>query len=89
MEQITLDVPEDLAQRIKQQSHDLIEILALGLRQEERIQFALQEYRDDRASIGHAACLAGLTVQEMVEHAVKHGMEPHWNERILREESKL
>ncbi len=87
MEHITVEVPEDLAQRLKQQSHDLIEILTLGLRQEERIQFALQEYQENRASIGHAAYLAGVTVQEMIDHASKHGVEPHWDEKMIREES--
>jgi len=86
MEQIVLQVPEDLAQRLRQQSHNVLDILALGLRQEERIEFALQEYRERRASIGHAAYLAGLTVQEMIEHAVLHGIEPHWDEKMVREE---
>jgi predicted HTH domain antitoxin len=86
MEQITLQVPEDLARRLRQQSHNLEEILALGLRQEERIQFALQEYRDGRASIGHAAYLAGLTVEEVIEHAVLHGIQPHSDEKMVREE---
>ena len=87
MEHITLEVPEDIAQRLKQHPLDLIEILTLGLRQEERIRFALQEYQANRASIGHAAYLAGLTVQEMIEQAVKHGVEPHSDERMIREES--
>jgi predicted HTH domain antitoxin len=86
MEQLVLQVPEDLAQRLRQQSHNVLDILALGLQQEERIEFALQEYRENRASIGHAAYLAGLTVQEMIEHAVLHGVEPHWNEKMIREE---
>lgn len=86
MEHITLEIPEDLAQRLKQHSLDLIEILTLGLREEERIQLALQEYREGRASIGHAAYLAGLTVQEMIEHAVRSGVEPHWDEKMSREE---
>ena len=86
MEPITLQIPEDLARRLRQQSHDATQILALGLRQEERIEFALQEYQGGRASIGHAAYLAGLTVQELIEEAIKHKIEPHWDEQMLHEE---
>lgn len=86
MEQITLQVPEDLARQLKQHSRDLVKILTRGLRQEERIQFALREYQEGRASIGHAAYLAGLTVEEMIEEAVRHGVEPHWDEKMIHEE---
>ncbi len=86
MERITVEISDALAQELKRYSRDLNELLLLGLRQDARIQFALREYQAGRASIGHAAYLAGLTVQEIVEQAVKHGVKPHWDWDMIRQE---
>lgn len=86
MERVTLEIPDELVQELNQHVQDLSEILTLGLRQQMRIRFALREYQEGRASIGHAAFLAGLTVQEMIEQAVRRGVEPHWDEEMIRKE---
>jgi predicted HTH domain antitoxin len=52
---------------------------------EDQIEFALREYLAKRASIGRAAELAGLSVQEIIEQVVKRGIEPHWDEQVIRE----
>jgi predicted HTH domain antitoxin len=53
---------------------------------EGQIEFALSEYQAKRASIGHAAELAGLSVREIIEEAVKRRIKPHWDEQTIREE---
>jgi predicted HTH domain antitoxin len=86
MTRIVVEVPDNLAQELKRCRCDLAEILVLGLRQERRIKSALLEYQENRASIGRAAELAGLSLHEIIEQAVKHGVEPHWDEKMIREE---
>ncbi len=87
MEQVILQVNDTLSRELKQHRDDIEEILTLGLQQQARIRHALREYQEGRASIGHAAFLAGLTVQEIIQHAVKHGVKPqHWDEEMIRDE---
>lgn len=86
MEHITIKVPEDLRQRLKGKRRQVPELLRLGLEQLERIESALELYRQNQASIGRAARIAGLTVEEMILEAAKRGVEPHWNEKMIRQE---
>ncbi len=86
MERITISLPNELVQRLKRNRRQLPEILRLGLQQQERIRIALELYQDNQASIGRAARIAGLTVMEMMEEAAKRGVEPHWDEEMIRQE---
>ncbi len=86
MERLVIQVPSDLVQQLKRKRRMIPQYLRLGMRQEERIQYALRLYQKRQASIGHAARIAGLTVMEMMEEAAQRGVKPNWSEKMLRQE---
>jgi predicted HTH domain antitoxin len=86
MESMTIRIPNDLIQQLKRNRRRVPEFLRLGIHQDARIDYALELYKQNQASIGRAARLAGLTVMEMIEEAAKRGVEPHWNKKMIREE---
>jgi|GEM_PF-1205846 len=86
MERITIQIPSDLAPQLKRERRRVPELLRLGMQQDARIEYALQLYQKSQASIGRAARIAGMTVIEIMEEAAKRGVEPHWNEKMLRQE---
>jgi predicted HTH domain antitoxin len=86
MERIVIQVPNDIVQQQKRKRRKVPEYLRLGMRQDERIQYALEVYQKRQASIGRAARIAGLTVMEMMEEAARRGVKPNWNDTLLREE---
>ncbi len=86
MERMTIQVPNDLVQQLKRKRRKVPAFLRLGMRQDERIEYALELYQKRQASIGRAARVAGLTVMEMMEEAARRRVEPHWDDKMLRQE---
>ena len=82
---MTIQIPDEFAQELQQYKDRLREILLLGLTQL-RVQEALMLYGRGLVSIGRAAELAGLPIDEMTRHAREAGVHPRFSEEMVKEE---
>jgi hypothetical protein len=73
--QISIPVPEDLAEQLPADPQDRQQVLVWGLR-EWKIQKALQAYRRGEGSLAYAAQQAGISLREMIPLAYAHGLIP-------------
>jgi predicted HTH domain antitoxin len=85
MQQITLQIPDELADALRIDQARLPELVLLGLAQL-KIQEALLLYKRGLVSFGRAAELAGVSRRELIRHARANGIGPRWDEQMLREE---
>ena len=73
--QISIPVPEELAEQLPTDPQDRQQVLVWGLR-EWKIQKALQAYRRGEGSLAYAAQQAGISLREMIPLAYAHGLVP-------------
>lgn len=86
MTNLTVPVPDRLAQELTSASQDFIaEMIELGLRTR-RIEQALAQYARGHMTLGAAAQLAGVSDGDMARHAYARGLEPRFSADTLTEE---
>jgi len=85
MSRITIDIPERLSEHLKEYGGDITELLAIGLK-EVKIQQALALFKQGNTSLWRAAGLAGVSLREMIAHAVAQGLKPKIDEKMKEEE---
>jgi predicted HTH domain antitoxin len=85
MEKLTLEIPDEISERLQPHRDKLQELILLGL-QQLKIQEALLLYSRGLVSFGRAAELAGLVEKEMIRQARAAGIQPHWSEEMAQEE---
>ena len=86
MTNLTVQVPDRLAQELTSASQDFIaEMIELGLRTR-RIEQALAHYARGHMTLGAAAQLAGVPEGDMARHAYARGLEPRFSAETLTEE---
>ncbi len=83
---LTLTVDRSLAEELGAASQELlIELLRRGLR-DLKIERALDHYAAEALSFGAAAREAGVSQAELARYAYARGMEPPYDEQMIREE---
>jgi predicted HTH domain antitoxin len=85
MQQMVLEVPDELAQKLGPYQDRLKEVMLLGLLQL-KTQEALLLYGRGLVSFARAAELAGLSRSDMARQARAFGVKPRWSEQMVQEE---
>ena len=86
MTNLTVQVPDQLAQELTSAGQDFIaEMIELGLRTR-RIEQALTQYAQGHMTLGAAAQLAGVPEGDMARQAYARGLEPRYSAATLTEE---
>ncbi len=92
-EVISTRVPEQLAKDLKEIEEEekadratVIRKLLANAIQQWKIQKALRLYREGKVTLWRAARLAGITLREMMELAVKEGIRFQYTEKDLEED---
>lgn len=75
MTEISISVPDELADQLPVEPAERQAVLALGLK-EWRIRRALAGYARGEGSLAHAAQQAGVSLREMIPLAYAHGLTP-------------
>lgn len=81
--------------RIRKEVYDFVKVLAKegqgdlssavrDLIDKGRVHLAIEEYKTERASLGRAARLAGLSVSEMIDILSEYGIESNLDEEDYR-----
>jgi predicted HTH domain antitoxin len=87
MATITIAVSDDLSAQLEPYHDNLDELLRIGLR-EVKMGQSLTLFRQGNLSLWKAARLAGVSLREMSQYAVTHGIRANVDEETLREELK-
>jgi predicted HTH domain antitoxin len=85
MKTITIRLPDTLVKELPEEESSLVEILKLGVKQL-KIEKALERYKKGGMSLARVAELAGISIREMIPLAYAHGLEPRYDEAILKSE---
>ena len=85
METLTLQVPESLLSDLEPYRDNLESVLKAGLRQI-KLENALVLLKHGDVSLWKAARLAGISLREMTQQAVAHGLRPTLDSETLDEE---
>ena len=85
MRQVTLTIPDDLSVQLEPYRDNLDDLLRIGLR-EVKVEQGLALFKEGRISLWKAARLSGVSLREMVQCAVAHGLKPMVDEETIREE---
>lgn len=85
MQRLTLDLPESLIDELGPYRDNLDSLLMAGLRQV-KLESALALYKQGDISLWKAARLAGVSLREMTQQAVAHGLRPKADEETMAEE---
>ncbi|MBW1701665.1 MAG: UPF0175 family protein [Deltaproteobacteria bacterium] len=85
MEEILIKIPNELSKDLAVFEGNLVELLALGLRQV-KIQQSLALFREGGISLWKAARLAGVSLREMTQYAVSQGLRATCDDQTLEEE---
>jgi len=85
MQRLTLDLPESLVDELGPYRDNLDSLLMAGLRQV-KLETALALFRQGDISLWKAARLAGVSLREMTQQAVAHGLRPTVDEETIAEE---
>jgi predicted HTH domain antitoxin len=85
MQTLTLELSESLWDELEPYQDNLDSLLMVGLRQV-KLESALALLRHGDISLWKAARLAGISLQEMTQHAVAHGLRPELDEETIAEE---
>jgi len=85
MPTITISISDDLSDQLEPYQDNLDDLLRIGLR-EVRIEQSLALFKKGSISLWKAARLAGISLREMMNQAVAHGLEPVLDEETLQEE---
>jgi hypothetical protein len=82
---MTIQVPEEMEVDLERYNNQVVDLLKLGLRQV-KIEEGLALFRQGGISLWRAARLSGVSLREMTACAVARGLEPAYDEQMLREE---
>lgn len=85
MQRLTLELPESLVDELGPYRDNLDGLLRAGLRQV-KLESALALFRQGDISLWKAARMAGVSLREMTQHAVAHGLRPVVDEETIAEE---
>ena len=85
METLTLEVPESLLSELEPYRDNLDSVLKAGLRQI-KLDSALALLKRGDVSLWKAARLAGISLREMTQQAVAHGLRPALAPETIDEE---
>jgi predicted HTH domain antitoxin len=85
MPTVTIAIPEDLSVQLEPYRETLAEVLQVGLQEVKKAQ-GLTLYKQGNLSLWKAARLAGVSLREMTQYAVAHGLRAHVEEETIREE---
>jgi predicted HTH domain antitoxin len=85
MPTVTIAVPDDLSAQLEPYRHLLVEVLRIGLQEVKKAQ-GLALYQQGHLSLWQAARLSGVSLREMTQYAVAHGLRAHVEEETIREE---
>lgn len=85
MGQISIEVPKQLSDELAAYKGNLVELLALGLRQV-KMQQALSLFREGGISLWKAARMADASLREMTQFAVSQGLRATCDDQTLEEE---
>ena len=85
MQRLTLDLPESLIDELGPYRDNLDSLLMAGLRQV-KLETALALFKQGDISLWKAARLAGVSLREMTQQAVAHGLCPTVDEETIAEE---
>jgi predicted HTH domain antitoxin len=85
MPTITISISDDLSDQLEPYQDNLDDLLRIGLR-EVRIEQSLALFKKGSISLWKAARLAGISLREMMNHAVAQGLEPVLDEETIQEE---
>jgi hypothetical protein len=75
MTEISISVPDELAERLPDEPAERQAVLELGLK-EWRVRRALDAYQRGEGSLAYAAQQAGISLREMIPLAYAHGLTP-------------
>ena len=85
MEEILMKIPNELSKDLAVYKGNLVELLALGLRQV-KMQQSLALFREGGISLWRAAHIAGVSLREMTQYAVSQGLRATCDDQTLEEE---
>lgn len=85
MQRLTLDLPESLIDELGPYRDNLDSLLMAGLRQV-KLETALALFKQGDISLWKAARLAGVSLREMTQQAVAHGLRPTVDDETIAEE---
>ena len=85
METLTLEVTESLLEELQPYRDNLDSLLMAGLRQV-KLETALALFRRGDISLWKAARMANVSLREMSQHAVAHGLRPSLDDETIAEE---
>lgn len=82
---LTLEVSESLLDELRPYRDNLDDLLVVGLRQV-KLESALALFKRGDISLWKAARMAGVSLREMIQHAVARGLRPAVDEETIAEE---
>ncbi len=85
MQKLVVEIPEDLFQELQPYQDHVVDLLQLGLR-EVKMEQALALFKKGSISLWKAARIAGVSLREMTQYAVAHGLRATCDEETLAEE---
>lgn len=85
MQRLTIELPESFLDELGPYREDLDGLLMAGLRQV-KLESALALFRQGDISLWKAARMAGVSLREMTQQAVAHGLRPTVDEETIAEE---
>jgi len=85
MTSVTIAIPDDLSAQLESYRDHLDELLRIGLREVRKAQ-SLALFKQGGISIWKAARLAGVSLREMVQYAVAHGLRASVDQETIQEE---
>ena len=85
MPTVTITVPEELSKQLEPYRDTLDDVLRIGLREVKKAQ-SLTLFQQGTLSLWKAARLAGVSLREMRQYVVAHGLRANIDEESLAEE---
>ena len=85
MPTVTIAVPDELAKQLEPYSDTLDDVLRIGLREVKKAQ-SLTWFQQGNLSLWKAARLAGVSLREMRQYAVAHGLHASVDAETMDEE---
>lgn len=85
MRTLTIDVPDELSVQLEPYRERLGDLLVLALR-EVKMGQGLALFQQGRVTLWKAARTAGVSLREMAQYAVAHGVRAAADEEMVQEE---
>ncbi len=85
MPTVTIAIPDELSAQLAPYHDTLPEVLRLGLQEVHKAQ-SLTRYQHGEISLWKAARLAGVSLREMMQYAVAHGVQALVGDETIGEE---